>query len=166
MKKSLCFIFLCLFSFGAIGSDLDFSDFKLPVFNEKPTEKKDFDLKAQKFEYLVVDFWASWCEPCKESLPFYEDQSRVWKKKGVLFIGINLDADFEEARAYMKGKEAGYPILLDQNRKLADKLAVDAIPRTFIFDKNLKMVKSFKGYTSAKQKIFQEELNRLFKDLK
>lgn len=126
-------------------------------------EKIPFDILKQNYEYLVLDFWATWCEPCQASMPFFDEQSRFWKKQSVLFVGINEDSELSEVQEFLKKKPIEYVTLMDKDRKLSKKLGVSAIPRTFIFDKKLHLVKLLKGYTPDRQKEYKEEFEKIFK---
>lgn len=119
------------------AKDLNLSQVVLPTA---------FDLKDQQFEFLVVDFWASWCGPCQQSSKLFKRESNKWQSEGVLFIGANVDNDQSAARAYLLEKNMGFPQLVDNERKLATKLEVASIPQTLVFDKNLELIKRFRGF--------------------
>jgi thiol-disulfide isomerase/thioredoxin len=162
--RIFCLIFILITSAGkAIGDEksikLSNKDLLLPAV----LGKQIFDISDKKFQFLVLDFWASWCEPCQKSMPFFEEESRKWKRANVIFVGINMDEDELDARSSLVGKNLDYPMLLDKNHNLSKKIGVEAIPQTFIFDKELHLVKSFRGYTSEKKIEMELEFKRLFK---
>jgi thiol-disulfide isomerase/thioredoxin len=142
--------------FGISLSEEDLS------LTEIQTNKK-FDLRKHDFEYLVIDFWASWCGPCEQSIPFFEEQNNKWASKGVLFLGVNEDIETTEALKFLKRLPIHYSNILDQGRKLSKKFQINSIPRTFVFDKNLNLVKSFRGYTLERKIEMKQAFEELFK---
>ena len=156
--KALSIFLVLLVSQNIFAENLTSADLELPGL----ADGKILNIRFNEFDFIVLDFWASWCGPCQDSLPFYEEQNELWKKKRVLFIGVNVDSDKQEALDFLKKQPIKYPVIIDTNRKLSGKLNVNAIPRTFIFDKQLHLVKLLKGYTSEKKEEIRTEFKQIF----
>ncbi|MFN2389197.1 MAG: TlpA disulfide reductase family protein [Actinomycetota bacterium] len=83
---------------------------------------------------VVVNFWASWCEPCKEEAELLERAWRDYRDDGVVFVGVNIQDARDEAEAFVDRFDITYPIVRDETEALARKLAVYGIPETFFID--------------------------------
>jgi thiol-disulfide isomerase/thioredoxin len=97
-----------------------------------------FDLAAQKGHVVVVNFWASWCAPCRAEAADLEEVYQATKDAGVVFVGINIRDEKDKAIAFHDGR-AGYPSLFDPAGKLAlafSDVPPSAIPSTLIIDRD------------------------------
>jgi cytochrome c biogenesis protein CcmG/thiol:disulfide interchange protein DsbE len=134
----------------------------MPVIVGKTTEGSLFDLECIKGKVVLVDFWASWCEPCKKSLPWMELIQSKYRAQGLQIIAVNLD---EERRAAdtllheLKIKEI--MTLFDSHGESAESFAVKAMPSTYLFDKAGKLVHMEAGYRESKAKALELEIQKL-----
>lgn len=93
--------------------------------------KSEFRLSDYRGQVVVVNFWASWCPPCREEAPLLEATWRKYKDQGVVFVGIDIWDTEEDARAYMREFDITYPNLVDQRGRVAVEYGVTGIPETF-----------------------------------
>jgi cytochrome c biogenesis protein CcmG/thiol:disulfide interchange protein DsbE len=80
---------------------------------------------------VVLNFFASWCGPCREEAPRFEAAYRKYKDEGVQFVGVNVQDRIETARHFVEEYEISYPVVVDAGRKLAEQLEVYGLPQTF-----------------------------------
>jgi thiol-disulfide isomerase/thioredoxin len=100
---------------------------------------------------VVINFWASWCPPCRAEMP---DIDRVARNTpDVQFIGIAIDDTLSNALAYASSIGIGYPIAIDDNYTLADAYMVSVLPQTWLIDSNGAVVASFTGAVTADQLV-------------
>ena len=104
-------------------------DFKLP--DTKGEERRLTDLRGR---IVVLDFWATWCVPCREAIPALDKISREFGSKGVVVLGVD-DEPVETIRKFMVRSDLSYETLLDPDRKVHDLFGVEGIPTTIIFDR-------------------------------
>jgi thiol-disulfide isomerase/thioredoxin/outer membrane protein assembly factor BamD (BamD/ComL family) len=108
-------------------------------FNVKSTDGKDLSLKSLRGKVVLLDFWASWCGPCRVEMPAVK---KVWKKYGgnnFVIIGINLDQNKEAFSSYVKGEDLTWPQYFDGlgwNNKVSRLYGVRAIPYTVLIDQD------------------------------
>lgn len=118
--------------------------------------QKNKDISASKYEYVVIDFWASWCDPCKESIPYYEKLEKEYPKNKILFLTINLDDEKKESEKFLKEFPSLFNVYWDKEKVFMKKLDFDSIPHLIILDKNWNLVESVKGYNSKSRAKVKE----------
>ena len=109
-------------------------------------------LADYKGKVVVLDFYATWCEPCRAETPRLVELQRQYAAQGLQVIGLNVGGEDDRERVPMFAKEFGIPYpLAFPDDDLADGYLSDNenIPQAFVFDRNGKMVKRFVGYTES-----------------
>lgn len=109
-----------------------------------------------------MDFWATWCEPCKEELPLIEKFHEEYKDKGLVVLGIN-EEDKKTVEEFVKKNGLTFPILLDEGGKVSKAYKVRAIPRVILINKEGKIEKDMLGYSSQNENILREAIKRSLK---
>ncbi len=116
----------------------DLADFSLPSVNGTT-----FRLRDMKGKIVLIDFWATWCPPCRDALPAIEKIHRDWNSKGVAVLGVD-DEPAATIRSFISKNGITYPTLLDPDRKAHELFGVDGngqgIPLTVVFDREGKFV--------------------------
>jgi peroxiredoxin len=100
---------------------------------------KTWTLKAQRGKVVVLNFWATWCPPCRKEMPDLEMLYREFKDQGLVILAIS-DEDADKVRPFITEQKVTYPILLDPGRKVNDLFQIEGIPKTFVYDRNGKLV--------------------------
>jgi thiol-disulfide isomerase/thioredoxin len=92
---------------------------------------------------LVINFWASWCIPCREETPLLERTHQKYQDRGVRFLGVNVTDDPAAARNFLEEFPVSYPVVRDADQKLATSLGVGmGLPQTFFVDRDGNLVAS------------------------
>ncbi len=95
-------------------------------------------LSNLKGKIVLVNFWATWCPPCRKEMPDMETLYQKYKDKGLVILAIS-DEDKSKVEPFIAKNKYTYPILLDPGRKVNTMFTVDGIPKSFIFDRNGKL---------------------------
>lgn len=110
---------------------------------------------------LLLDFWATWCGPCKEALPHIAEISRTYKDQNVLAISIDLKEDEETVRKFAKNNQMDWIVIIDRDGSVAKKYEVTAIPTLFLVDQNGVVRYAHVGFF----KELKDELSRRISEL-
>ena len=115
----------------------DFSLTPAPAWQLKDVNGKDVSFDQFKEKVVVLDFWATWCAPCRSEIPGYVALQKKYAKAGLVIVGVSLDRQSPEVvKQFMIDQKINYPIVLG-DEKIVDAFGgVEAIPTTFIIDRH------------------------------
>jgi len=105
----------------------------------------DFRLSEQRGKVVLVNFWASWCPPCREEAPVLEHAWRAFKDRGVVFVGVDIWDAEEHARAFLDEFDITYPNGPDPNGETAIEYGVTGVPETWILNREGRLVRRWVG---------------------
>jgi thiol-disulfide isomerase/thioredoxin len=121
-------------------------------FIDLSQEKLEGTLPDLKGKVVLVDFWASWCVPCRHSFPALQEIYSKYKDQGLVVLGISLDEEKSAMDGFLKKTKVDFPIVRDGKGKLAEKLSVSTIPSSFLLDRSGKLIAAHEGYEGDKTK--------------
>ncbi|WP_340678488.1 TlpA disulfide reductase family protein [Paraglaciecola sp.] len=112
---------------------------------------------------IYVDFWASWCKPCRKSFPWMNDMQAKYPKD-LQIIAINLDAEPELAAAFLAKVPATMPIIYDPQGDIAKAYQLLGMPSSYLIDKKGKLRFAHKGFFSEKEALYENEISTLLNE--
>ena len=118
---------------------------KAPVF-ELPGDSGQVSLENYRNQVVYVDFWASWCQPCKHSFPWLNKMQERYGEDGFKVIAINLDKDKALAAEFLKQVPADIEIAYDPEGTVADLYSLKVMPSSFLIDRKGNLVHAHKGF--------------------
>ena len=110
------------------------ADFTLQDLQGKP-----WHLRELKGKIVLVNFWATWCPPCRKEMPDLQALYDKYKDQGFLVLSIS-DEEMAKVSPFISERKITYPVLLDPGRKVNDAFVVEGIPKSFVYDRDGKMV--------------------------
>ncbi len=113
-----------------------------PMFTATDIDNKTIDLAKYKGNVVLIDFWATWCDPCVREFPKMKKMYNQFKDKDVKFIGVSLDDDIEDLRGFIKQEEVVWPQIFDGKRwkgAIPSLYHIQAIPTTVVLDRENKV---------------------------
>jgi cytochrome c biogenesis protein CcmG/thiol:disulfide interchange protein DsbE len=129
-----------------------------PAFTLVDVNGKSVSLADFKGKVVILDFWATWCPPCKREIPDFIKLQSEYGSKGVQIVGIALDQP-GKVEAFVKDNGMNYPVLMGTNEVAASYGGVEAIPTTFIIDKSGKIVTKYEGFRP--KETFESQIKKL-----
>jgi len=140
------FIFLLNLPFTAEGGEEDLfskikispikGDKKAPDFSLKDLTGKKVELKQFKGKVIFLNFWATWCSPCREEMPYLEVLHQQFKEKNFILLAISVDYEgLKPVQEFINKHHYTFPVLLDPKFKTLDLFGVKGIPTTYLIDK-------------------------------
>jgi thiol-disulfide isomerase/thioredoxin len=123
-------------------------------------------LSDYKGKVIVVDFWASWCGPCKEEFPFLIDLYNSYSGKNFSVIAVNLDDDASKVNKFLSniGKDVPFKIIFDKNSNLPPLYNVDGMPSSYIIDKKGILRYLNVGFKNSDKEKFINEIEKFLNE--
>ncbi len=141
------------------GLTPDAPAFVLPRLDAEGT----IDLKTLRGKVVVINFWASWCGPCREEAPALEATWQRYRDREVVVLGVNVQDLIPEALRFMKETKTTYPSVRDRDNTVYRAYGLTGVPETFFVDRQGRIVRKFPGVvTDVKEwfRIVEEVLAR------
>ena len=101
---------------------------------------KSWTLKDLHGKVVLVNFWATWCPPCRKEMPDLEALYKRFQDQGFVILAISEDEETDKVKPFIAERKISYPILLDPGQKVNNLFQVDGIPKSFVYDRNGKLV--------------------------
>jgi thiol-disulfide isomerase/thioredoxin len=115
------------------------------VFRTDTLDGPRFNLADHKGRFVVLDFWATWCGPCIQSLPMIEEVVKDFADRDVRLFAVNMEEQPDQIRTVLERHKMKFPVALDRDGAVAARYAVTAIPQTVLVDRDGKIVRLFVG---------------------
>ena len=119
------------------------------------------DLARWRGKVVLVDFWASWCVPCRQSFPWLNEMQAKYGARGLVVIGVNVDRERAEAERFLQQTPADFPILYDPEGSLAARYEVPGMPSSYVFGPDGELVARHIGFRKAAREEREAQLTRL-----
>ncbi len=134
-------------------------DFTLTTLDGTPVS-----LSAYRGKVVLLDFWASWCGPCKEEMPFLVTLHRQYEREGLAVVTINIDDEADNARAFLAslpGRKPPFPVVWDREKTLPARYEITAMPTSVLIDRKGVVRYWHNGFKAAHRDRYRKELNLL-----
>jgi thiol-disulfide isomerase/thioredoxin len=131
-----------------------------PTFN-LPGENTNIELKKYRGKVVMLDFWASWCEPCRQSFSWMNKMQARYGKDGFKIVAVNLDESQKDAQHFLKKYPAEFDIAYDPKGKTADAYKLSVMPSSFLINKKGQVIYKHRGFTGADKKILESKIRKL-----
>ena len=126
---------------------------------------KHIVLSKLKGKIVYVDFWASWCGPCRQSLPLYEALYQRLSRQNFEILAVNLDEDFKDAEKFLQRHPVSYPVLLDPSGDSAKTWSVLAMPSSYLVDSDGNLANIYTGFKASHIGDIEDDIKALLHDI-
>lgn len=131
-------------------------DFALPG-----TSGETISLASQRGRVVLINFWATWCGPCQEELPELDRLQNKFRERGLSILAISVDNEPENVKAFLKKYDIKLLGLWDRNKKTAEAYAVEAMPSSYLVDRDGVVRAIYRGYDPKEFKRLETEVETL-----
>lgn len=114
-----------------------------------------FSVHEYAGKVVVLDFWASWCVPCRRSFPLLNAMHQKYADEGLTIIGVNLDMERADAARFLEEYPAEFAILYDENQELARQFEVVAMPSSYVIGRDGKILARHMGFKVKQQDEYE-----------
>ncbi len=157
-KTLLATALLSLGLFVACSSKKKSQVFAAPNFELKDIQGKTVSLESFRGSPVLLDFWATWCGPCRLSIPLVQDFYQRHKDKGLVVLGLNMDDDLSGVFSFVQKYHMTYPVLFAGSSTVPADYAVEGIPHFVFIDRQGRVVQVYQGFAPEMVGMWESDL--------
>ena len=135
-----------------------------PPFTLSARDGKDISLAQYHGQVVMINFWASWCGPCREEMPLLDTIYRKYNRLGFTLLGVNVEPDSKAADAWLQQTPVTFPILYDKDSKVSKLYDVAGMPSTVIIDRSGKLRVLHRGYKPGDENDYMDSIRSLIRE--
>ena len=155
--QASCLVTTFIFSNIANAAVSEAPAIKLPASNG------EFDLVQQRGKVVYLDFWASWCIPCRKSFPWMNEMSAKYKAQGLEVVAVNLDKEKKLADQFLQKVEAHFTIAFDPAGDSATAYKLRGMPSSYLIGRDGKLYASHIGFREKDKPKLEQAIQQLLK---
>lgn len=135
-----------------------------PDFTLKTAGGPNLRLAEQRGQVVMVNFWATWCGPCRVELPHLNRLHETYKKAGFTMLGVNIDNNPQQAIELAQRLGVNFPVLLDTNKAVVGAYGLGDMPATVLIDRDGRIRYIYRGYKDGVEQTYEANLRALLKE--
>ena len=135
-----------------------------PGFTLASRSGHDVSLAQYKGNVVMINFWASWCGPCRQEMPLLESIYKKYNKMGFTMLGVNVEPNSNAANEWLKATPVSFPILYDRDSKVSKLYDVAGMPSTVIIDRSGKLRVLHRGYKPGDENEYLDSIRTLIRE--
>ena len=135
-----------------------------PDFTLRSADGRNVRLDELRGQVVLVNFWATWCGPCREEMPHLDTLYQKYRKSGFVLLGVNVDDDPHTALATAAKLGVSFPVLLDTDKKVSKLYDLNTMPSTIVIDRDGKMRFLHRGYRAGTEGDYEQQIRGLLKE--
>ena len=163
LNLSRIFLLLCAFAPFAAQATSEISG-PAPDFTLKSRSGENIKLSELRGQVVMINFWASWCGPCRQEMPILEQIYQHYAPMGFTLLGVNVEEDSAAANKVLKEIAVSFPVLYDNKNQVSESYQVRAMPTTVLIDRDGQMRFLHKGYQPGYEDSYQQQVRELIRE--
>ncbi len=156
---------VALWAVGSSASALGPGDTP-PAIDLPDLEGRTVDLSKLVGSVVVIDFWASWCGPCKDAMPVLDELQKRYTKDGVTVIGVSIDSSAKKMNRFLESRPVTFRVVHDRKLAVASKYEPPEMPSTFFIARDGKLHHIHAGFEDGDAKKLESQIQKLLKEAK
>jgi len=156
-------LLICLIGWSGIAAPASISG-AAPNFTLKSLSGKNIKLSELSGNVVLVNFWASWCAPCRQEMPLLNAIHNKYKPLGFTVLGVNVEEKVGNAKSFIAERPVDFPILLDSSNRVSKLFNVIAMPTTVVIDRDGNMRFLHQGYQSGDEVEYRKMVKQLVRE--
>jgi thiol-disulfide isomerase/thioredoxin len=121
-------------------------------------------LEKLKGQVVMINFWASWCGPCRTEMPLLDQMYKRYSPLGFTLLGVNVESDSKDAEKLLAAAPVGFPVLFDTENKVSKMYDVNAMPSTVFIDRKGNVRYLHRGYKAGDESEYLNQIRALLKE--
>jgi peroxiredoxin len=135
-----------------------------PDFAAKSDSGRNVRLSELRGQVVLVNFWASWCSPCRQELPLLNKIYARYRAAGFMLLAVNVDDNRKDAEAMLKRLDLRFPTLFDGSKNVSKLYGVDTMPATLVIDRDGRVRYVHRGYYDGYERKYEQQVRELLKE--
>ena len=135
-----------------------------PDFTLKSLEGSNLRLEEYRGQVVLINFWASWCGPCRQEMPLLDRLHHRYEDAGFAVLGVNVEGEVEPAQEIVDKTNVTFPILIDDGQKVSDMYDLQAMPTTVVVDRDGVVRYIHPGYKPGDEAKYVEVVKKLIRE--
>jgi peroxiredoxin len=135
-----------------------------PDFTLRVLDGPNLRLQEQRGKVVLVNFWATWCGPCRKEMPHLNRIADKYRSSGLVLLGINVDDDVRNAADLAAKLGVKFPVLFDTDKKVSKLYDLNSMPSTLVIDRNGRVRYLHRGYQDGYEDLYDKQIRDLLKE--
>jgi thiol-disulfide isomerase/thioredoxin len=135
-----------------------------PGFELDSIDGKPVNLADYKGQVVLLNFWASWCGPCRKEMPILDQLQKQYHNKGFTMVGVNVEPNSNDAVSWLKATPVSFPILFDRSSVASKLYQVEGMPNTVIIDRQGRVRYIHRGYKPGEENEYLDQIRSLIRE--
>ena len=152
-----------LLAVSPIHADIN-NDGPAPDFALKSDSGENLRLSEFRGEVVMINFWASWCGPCRQEMPLLDELYTQYQPMGFTILGVNVEEDSTKAKKMLGDSPVSFPVLFDNDSEVSKLYNVVAMPSTVLVDRSGNVRYLHQGYKPGYEEAYQQQVRALIKE--
>jgi len=164
IKLNLYFMVAVLMSCFVTGAALGGDDPVAPDFTLTDANGQAVTLSDLRGQVVMINFWASWCAPCRQEMPLLEQIHLRYEPLGFTLLGVNVEENSADGQAFLKERPVSFPVLYDPENGISKLYDVVAMPSTVLIDRQGNVRYLHHGYKPGYENDYQDQVRELVRE--